>query len=333
MEGHKMNYEITHDYIKHGKARSGTKLIGPLFGVAHDIGSGCSTARQNMRYFNNHQPSASAHVFIDDKEILVIIPLDEKAWHVQYQKPMDNLLFGDDANDAGIGVELCWGGKINFAEAYKRYVWFWAWLCKKYKWNPHKHIVSHKTLDPERRSDPDNALNKHGITFAQFLDDVAAEMKQRPILTVPVVKEAVKKPVTKKKDYLEKGDRGDAVKALQRKLSAVGFTLTEDGIFGEKTDAAIRTFQKRSNLVVDGLAGSQTIAKLDAVLRKEEYPGHLIKRGSSDKTNVKKVQKAVGVSADGIFGSKTEAAVKAFQKKKKITADGIVGPATWNLLF
>lgn len=328
-----MTYEITHDYIKHGNSRPGTEIVGPLFGVAHDIGNGASTADQNRTYFNNHQPKASAQVFIDDVKILIIIPLNEKAYHVQYQKPMDNILFGDDANDAAIGVELCWGGKINFAEAYKRYVWFWAWLCKKYNWIPHKHIVSHKTLDPQRRTDPDNALNKHGITFEEFLDDVAAEMKQRPILTVPIVKEVVKKPDTNKKDYLEKGDHGEDVKALQRKLGAVGFTLAEDGIFGEKTDAAIRTFQKRSNLVVDGLAGNQTIAKLDAVLRKEEYPGHLIKRGSSDKENTKKVQKAVGVSADGIFGSKTEAAVKEFQKKKKVKADGIVGPATWNLLF
>lgn len=182
-----MTYEITHDYIKHGNARPGTSLRGPLFGVAHDIGNGASSAEQNRLYFHNHQPSASAHVFIDDKKILVIIPLNEKAYHVQYQKPMDNLLFGDDANDAGIGVELCWGGEINFAEAYKRYVWFWAWLCKKYKWNPHKHIVSHKTLDPERRSDPDNALNKHGITFAQFLNDVRKEM-----LPKPIAKETVK---------------------------------------------------------------------------------------------------------------------------------------------
>jgi N-acetylmuramoyl-L-alanine amidase CwlA len=176
-----VTYEIRHDYIKHGNARPGTKLVGPLFAVAHDIGNGGSTAKNNQTYFNNHQPSASAHVFIDDKDILVIVPMDEKAWHVQYQKPMDNILFGDDANDAAIGVELCWGGKINFIEAYKRYVWFFAWLCKKYKWDPYKKIVSHKKLDPERRTDPDNALNKNGVTWEQFINDVAIEMKNGTI--------------------------------------------------------------------------------------------------------------------------------------------------------
>jgi N-acetylmuramoyl-L-alanine amidase len=328
-----MTYEITHDYIKHGNARPGDQINGPLFGVAHDTGNPGSTARDNQKYFNNHQPKASAQVFIDDKVILVIIPLTEKAYHVQYQKTMDNLLFGEDANDAAIGVELCWGGDINFQEAYKRFVWFWAWLCKKHSWNPYEKIASHKQLDPQRRTDPDNALNKHGITYEQFLDDVAEEMKNEPISKAPVIKEVVKKTAAKKKDYLQKGDRGNDVISLQRKMNVVGFTIAEDGIFGDKTGAAVRTFQKRTHLVVDGLVGPQTMAKLDAVLRKEEYPEHLIKRGSSDKENVKKVQSAVGVSADGIFGPKTVAAVKAFQKKKKLKVDGIVGPNTWNLLF
>ncbi|WP_413467483.1 hypothetical protein [Metabacillus niabensis] len=55
-----------------------------------------------------------------------IIPLDEKAWHVQYNKPYDNRLFGDDANDCdcAIGVELCYGGPIDFTEGYKRFVWY-----------------------------------------------------------------------------------------------------------------------------------------------------------------------------------------------------------------
>ncbi|WP_235929795.1 hypothetical protein [Chengkuizengella marina] len=47
----------------------------------------------------------------------------EKAWHVQYQKPLDNQLFGDDANDIAAGVELCYSykrGCINNEESYKR---------------------------------------------------------------------------------------------------------------------------------------------------------------------------------------------------------------------
>lgn len=51
-------------------------------------------------------------------------------------------------------------------------------------------------------------------------------------------------------------------------------------------------------------------------------------RGSKGEA-VKTVQRAVGTTADGIFGPKTEAAVKAFQKRNGLVVDGIVGPKTW----
>ena len=48
---------------------------------------------------------------------------------------------------------------------------------------------------------------------------------------------------------------------------------------------------------------------------------------------VKKLQQALGILADGIFGVKTEDAVKAFQKSNNLKVDGIVGPMTWALLL
>ncbi|MDF2854237.1 MAG: N-acetylmuramoyl-L-alanine amidase [Neobacillus sp.] len=176
-------YEITRDYISKGNARSGQLLVGgkPQFGVAHDIGNGASTAYNNRTYFNREQPSASAHTFIDDKYILEIIPVTvgvpEKAWHVIYDVTTDNIMFGDDANDIAIGVELCWGGNIVWAEAYKRYVWYWAYLCRMFSWDPRKKIVPHSQLDPKRKTDPDkNAFVKNCITWDQFISDVVNAM-------------------------------------------------------------------------------------------------------------------------------------------------------------
>ena len=53
---------------------------------------------------------------------------------------------------------------------------------------------------------------------------------------------------------------------------------------------------------------------------------------SSSGEFVKKVQAKVGVVADGIFGTKTEAAVRAFQSAHGLDPDGIVGPKTWRAL-
>jgi lysozyme len=62
------------------------------------------------------------------------------------------------------------------------------------------------------------------------------------------------------------------------------------------------------------------------------YPGYLIRRGSRVK-DVQRIQRAVGVTPDGIFGPITEAAVKAYQKRHGLVADGIVGPKTWAVMF
>jgi len=49
--------------------------------------------------------------------------------------------------------------------------------------------------------------------------------------------------------------------------------------------------------------------------------------------DVAKMQKAIGVTADGDFGFGTLTAVKKWQKKNGLTADGIVGPATQAKMF
>jgi peptidoglycan hydrolase-like protein with peptidoglycan-binding domain len=53
-----------------------------------------------------------------------------------------------------------------------------------------------------------------------------------------------------------------------------------------------------------------------------------LKRGSHGRY-VERVQRTVGVHADGIFGKGTRRAVRRFQRRHGLTPDGIVGPATW----
>lgn len=61
-----------------------------------------------------------------------------------------------------------------------------------------------------------------------------------------------------------KGTRGDTVKALQRRLNYRGYDLTVDGIYGDKTELAVKDFQRKNNLAVVGYVGVKTKAKLEA---------------------------------------------------------------------
>lgn len=182
----KTKYKIERRYInKRQNVRPGTRMKTgtPAFFVAHDTGNPGATADNHFKYFNTQTDrSASAHVFIDDTKILEIIPTGtgpdpaEKAWHVRYNVSTDNDSFGYDANDAALGIELCYGGKINFAEAYKRFVWYLAHCCDKWNKNPSTHIPSHKQLDPGRKSDCEQALKAGSKTLKDLIEDVAAEL-------------------------------------------------------------------------------------------------------------------------------------------------------------
>ncbi len=76
-----------------------------------------------------------------------------------------------------------------------------------------------------------------------------------------------------RKQAIGKGERDkDAVALLQSCMEELGFHFARskqngrlDGVFGEETDAIIRTFQRKHGLKADGLVGPKTLAVLDAI--------------------------------------------------------------------
>jgi cell wall-associated NlpC family hydrolase len=58
------------------------------------------------------------------------------------------------------------------------------------------------------------------------------------------------------------GDSGDAVKDLQRRLTQAGCLVRADGRFNETTVSAVKKFQKKHNLDVDGVVGPVTYKAL-----------------------------------------------------------------------
>jgi peptidoglycan hydrolase-like protein with peptidoglycan-binding domain len=62
---------------------------------------------------------------------------------------------------------------------------------------------------------------------------------------------------------LQEGDTGTAVRTLQTRLNVWGATLTVDGDFGTATLAAVKAFQAKEKLTVDGIVGPQTWSALN----------------------------------------------------------------------
>ena len=137
---------------------------------------------------------------------------------------------------------------------------------------------------------------------------------------------------------LRKGATGSAVKDLQTKLKKLGFyNASIDGDYGDTTVAAVKAFQKKYNLTADGVAGSETLKKLDSAYKNADSntstDDDSLRKGATGtavktlQTNLKKLGFYTAY-VDGSFGATTERAVKAFQKKYGLTADGVAGSAT-----
>jgi cell wall-associated NlpC family hydrolase len=118
---------------------------------------------------------------------------------------------------------------------------------------------------------------------------------------------------------LRLGSRGPEVAAVQRALG-----IAADGVFGRQTRRAVRAFQAAHGLEVDGIVGPITRGALAG--------GGGGAGATLPPATTIAVQRALGISADGVFGGQTRRAVRAFQASHGLEVDGVVGPATLGAL-
>ncbi len=161
---------------------------------------------------------------------------------------------------------------------------------------------------------------------------------------------------------LQSGSTGEYVMQIQFWLNELALyttgllTLTPDGIYGANTTAAVRAFQTKYGLTVDGVVGPMTWAAIYdqyyslesdlspiASVLPGQFQGTTLSAGATGNA-VKQMQfylriiaqsnTAIPViTADGVFGANTTAAVRAFQTFYGLAVDGAVGRLTWNRIY
>ncbi len=135
-----------------------------------------------------------------------------------------------------------------------------------------------------------------------------------------------------------RGDTGPAVREVQGALLQLGLLAGPEDGFGAATDRAVREFQQRRGLTVDGLVGPETYRALASArwrlgdrqlsLASRRYVG-------DDVAALQERLLELGFDAgrvDGVFGPRTERALRGFQREYGLVADGACGMATLRAL-
>src|SRR6195256_5902574 len=133
---------------------------------------------------------------------------------------------------------------------------------------------------------------------------------------------------------LRKGSTDPAVRDLQQALKALGHDPGPiDGVFGDATESAVKSFQQEKEITVDGVVGKVTWINIDEADQSEP-----VLRVGSTGLPVRRAQKRMRLvghdvgGVDGRYGTATEAAVKKLQQQRGLAVDGVVGPQTWSII-
>lgn len=142
---------------------------------------------------------------------------------------------------------------------------------------------------------------------------------------------------------LRRGDTGPAVAEVRAMLATIGLLDNTDPhrahVFDEDTELAVRHFQQRRGISVDGAVGRETFTALtgahwklgDRVLAHESGTPLF----GDDVTALQTQLIELGyhlVRADGVFEDGTAQALRGFQRDYGLIPDGICGPATLRAL-
>ena len=133
-------------------------------------------------------------------------------------------------------------------------------------------VYGDATVQAVRAFQKANGLKVDGTAGNETLRKLYSLEAQAAPTATPTVKPtatpkptATQTPATTATETLKKGSSGEAVKAMQKRLIALGYLSGKaDGKFGTKTYEALVAFQRKNKLKADGIAGAQTQTALNS---------------------------------------------------------------------
>ena len=119
------------------------------------------------------------------------------------------------------------------------------------------------------------------------------------------------------------GSEGSTVREIQTKLKQWGYyNGTVDGKYGYQTWLAVRKFQEKNGIKVDGIAGPATLSKIGINTEGGSTASNTVYSWGARGETVREIQRRLknwgyyDGSVDGVYGYGTWAAVKKFQQKR-----------------
>lgn len=249
--------------------RPRTKM-NPRFLTDHDTGNSGkgADAKAHNRLIHNmgdklprDTSHVSWHLSVDEYFIIQHIPFDECAYHCG-----DGWL-PSSGNRTSIGVEKCMHLGSDRNKIEDNAIALHSCLMKELD-IPIQNVKPHQHWSGKYC--PQLILNKYG-SFLPFRNKIEAAFKGGVVQVSNEVR-----------DYFMLGDDSPGVSILQSKLNKAGFNLSVDGIYGKGTESAVTSFQRTSGLVVDGIAGKATLAKLDTIIAILSKPSTVKKKEGED---------------------------------------------------
>ena len=245
--------------------------------VIHNTANDASAANE-ITYMHKNTNQTSFHFAVDDKEIVQGIELNRNAWHASDGN--------GKGNREGIAIEICYSksGGEKWLKAVENAAELTAKLLKDYGWGIDK-VTKH--ADYTNKHCPHRILDEYG--WDNFLNLVKSKMSVgiTPAESTPksgintAVLEWQKAAMADGYKFPKYGADGkwgaecesvakaaickqrltytnkNLTKIIQKKVG-----VTADGLFGLKTKAAVREYQRANRLTADGVVGINTWKKI-----------------------------------------------------------------------